>query len=274
MVSRRIPSQVHRQVGRLLYAQYLLHEPAWYQAVLQHPPLPLPSRAPPSRSKYDKDQNKNPDGRHETEPIRIHYIEDRIRKQFFKDHPFETFRPRTLVEEGRIEEEHRVRGKQWTRLRQRGRNPQPEDCVRFAVNLYEHHNVSLSNAYATAVAQFRALRSEHHLMSAFAAQEAEAYGAVFGPTPIEEIFNIETRIKEQNARRQLLLNQNERNALKHWRAVAEHAGPQGEWSKGREYVRLWREGVRPSYERSLTTPLEGPADTVVPEEEIDRMGSR
>lgn len=56
------------------------------------------------------------------------YLEDRVRRQFFKDHPFEAFRARSLVENDlEISPEHEVQGKQWTRLAQRGRNPTPEE---------------------------------------------------------------------------------------------------------------------------------------------------
>jgi small subunit ribosomal protein S23 len=144
--------------------------------------------------------------------------------------------------------------------------------VRFAVNLYEHHDVSLSNAYATAVAQYRALRSEHHLMSAFAAQEAESYGARFGRTPIEEGFRAESAILRRNERRQLEADNEERIALKRWRANVGPAGPAGEWSKGREYVRLWREGVRPDYARSLTAALDEASHGTSAAAQIDAMG--
>lgn len=50
------------------------------------------------------------------------YEEDRIRRRFFMDFPFEALRPTSLVEgrEVRGEEDEGVRGKEWTRLEQRG----------------------------------------------------------------------------------------------------------------------------------------------------------
>ena len=45
----------------------------------------------------------------------MQYIEDDLRKQFFRDHPFEAFRPRTLVEGMGIEPPHSVSGKAWKR---------------------------------------------------------------------------------------------------------------------------------------------------------------
>jgi Mitochondrial ribosomal protein S25 len=132
---RRIASQVHKQASRLIRAGFIKSEPAWYQAVLDHPPLPLPPREPPSRTSYDSKPPKlafaaaakKPPG--PPRPPPVCYIEDGIRRQFFRDHPFESFRPRTLTEAGTIEEEHPVRGVRWTRLRQRGHNPSPEECV-------------------------------------------------------------------------------------------------------------------------------------------------
>ena len=136
---RRVANQVHKQYARLARAGYYQQqpkEPVWYQAVLDHPPVPLPARATPSRSKYDLPSKQTDHLNLSTKPSKVKtppivYIEDEIRRQFFRDHPFEAFRERTLAESGRIEDEHEVRGKAWTRLSQRGRNPSTEECVFF-----------------------------------------------------------------------------------------------------------------------------------------------
>jgi hypothetical protein len=130
---RRIASQVHKQASRLTRAGLIKTPPVWYQAVLEHPPLPLPPREPPSRTSYDSaPPNQRPFAAKKTpgpRPLAVSYIEDDIRRQFFRDHPFESFRPRSLTEEGAIENEHPISGLQWTRLSQRGRNPSPEEYV-------------------------------------------------------------------------------------------------------------------------------------------------
>jgi small subunit ribosomal protein S23 len=54
-------------------------------------------------------------------------MEDKVRRQFFRDHPFEAFRPVSIVEGGEVEIEHPARGENWTRLAQRGLNPSPEE---------------------------------------------------------------------------------------------------------------------------------------------------
>jgi small subunit ribosomal protein S23 len=125
---RRIASQVHQQAARLLRSNFIQKEPAWYQAVLEHPPLPLPPRKAASRTKFDlppPDRAKLK--HHEPRPLPISYIEDDVRRQFFRDHPFEAWRPVSLVELGAVEDEHPIQGKAWIRLRQRGRNPSPEE---------------------------------------------------------------------------------------------------------------------------------------------------
>lgn len=136
---RRVATQVHKQYARLARAGYFLQqpkEPAWYQAVLDHPPIPLPARASPSRTAYDspppqQDQFKLASKASKVKTPPIVYIEDEVRRQFFRDHPFEAFRERSLVESGRIEDEHPIRGEAWVRLSQRGRNPSAEEYIFF-----------------------------------------------------------------------------------------------------------------------------------------------
>lgn len=143
---RRIPSQVHKQAARLLRSKYIKDEPAWYQAVLAYPPIPLPSRAPPSRSTYDlpptsTNSRKNIKNRKygTPQPLPVTYLEDDVRRQFFRDHPFESFRPQSLVEAGGVADEHPIIGREWTRLRQRGRNPSSEEYV---FRLFTCHDIS------------------------------------------------------------------------------------------------------------------------------------
>jgi len=121
------------------------------------------------------------------------------------------------------------------------------------INLYEHHQVPLSLAYARSIAQFRSLRSEHHIATTFAALEAEAYGSVFGPTEIEQGFEKERRGIETWERKEEL-DEGAIAARKRWRAIVDRQSG-GDWTKGQEYVRLWKEGVRPTYAPALTEPI-------------------
>lgn len=141
---RRVATQVHKQVARLARTGYINKEPLWYKAVLEHPPLPLPPRSPTNRlprtgAPFDlpSDASTSEFSRLTKPPKAkaqpIVYVEDQVRRQFFRDHPFEAFRERSLVEAGAVEDEHPIRGEAWTRLSQRGRNPRPEEYVVLSV---------------------------------------------------------------------------------------------------------------------------------------------
>ncbi|KAF8640956.1 hypothetical protein AX17_000602 [Amanita inopinata Kibby_2008] len=254
---RRIASQVHQQVSRLMRADYIRQEPAWYQAVLNHPPLPLPPKAPASRTLYDQLPKKAATGKMRSsapKPSPIYYVEDDIRRQFFRDHPFEAFRATTLVERAAVKDEHPIRGVEWTRLGQRGRNPTAEDAIRFAVNLYQYHNLSLTEAYARAVSQFRSLRSEHHIATKYAVMEARYLGATFVPTETEHGFNKEIRNLDTWERREEL-DEGALAARKRWKAIVQRQDGVDQWTRGQEYVRLWKNGIRPNYAPALTEPI-------------------
>ncbi|THH10165.1 hypothetical protein EW145_g1522 [Phellinidium pouzarii] len=264
---RRITTQVHKQVARLVRAGYIIKEPLWYKAVLEHPPFPLPARAPSNRSPpsgdyapYDMPTSTSPaSGLNKPAKLKVEpvvYLEDEVRQQFFRDHPFEAFRERTLVEEDLIEDRHPISGKAWTRLSQCGRNPTPEDAIRFAVNLYEHTDgMPLSDAYAAAVMQYRALRAEQQIATQIAAAEAAHYGMVFRPGAIERAFEREQEhLKSWEQKRYSEAQSME--ARKRWRLRPERPVHSGTWTKGEEYVRLWREGVRPDYSPAIAEPAE------------------
>ena len=90
MATKRIASQVHKQASRLLREGYFQREPAWYRAVLDHPPLPLPARESAPRTLFDVNPD-TPLTRHADKkgiaPLKVEYVEDQLRRQFFRDHP-------------------------------------------------------------------------------------------------------------------------------------------------------------------------------------------
>lgn len=60
-------------------------------------------------------------------PLPIVFPEDELRKQFFRDHPFEAYRPVFLMESGDIREERGPQGAEWTSLSQRSKIPTAEE---------------------------------------------------------------------------------------------------------------------------------------------------
>lgn len=298
MATKRIANQVHKQASRLLREGYIQREPAWFRAVLDNPPLPLPARSPPLRTHFDTPSAATPltpraDSK-TAKPLPIKYVEDEVRRQFFRDHPFEAFRHTSLIEGAAVEAEHSLRGVEWRRLRQRGRNPSPEECVslqvpyvgcvvltfvtynsavRYAVNLYEHHNMDLSSAYASAVAQFRSLRSELQVARSIALAEAEHLGMEFGPSQVDITF-----AKEQKALRTFqdtaVRDRTVETERKRWKAVVEREGRPDQWTKGQQYTRLWKEGVRPVYAPVFGEPEIRPEGLLTPERVAQRVSAR
>ena len=138
-MGRRVASQVHRAAARLTQGGLLKREPTWMSAVASFPPMPLPARASPVRDPAAEDLPRLRSGHHNAHAAKhmripkpkmeaVVYLEDKIRRQFFRDHPFEAFRARTLVEShAEVEEEHPVKGVEWKELIQRSRNPTTEE---------------------------------------------------------------------------------------------------------------------------------------------------
>lgn len=129
------------------------------------------------------------------------------------------------------------------------------DCsaIKFVINLHEHHDLSLNHAYSAAVAQFRALRSERSVASHVALLEARQLGIQLGPSAVEQTFAKEEK-QFETWKMTKELDIAETMARKRWRTVFEkHGGVPSSWSRGQEYVRLWQEGVRPTYSPALST---------------------
>ena len=136
---RQIAPQVVDSVSRLLSGQYLKTEPLWYKAVTEHPPPTLPPRSFRDSTQKARYLKKLEEGGRPTKKERrlaqprlsttkITYLEDKVRDQFYHDHPWEGKRPRILLETEETVSRHgsspRGRGLE---LRHWGRNPGPEE---------------------------------------------------------------------------------------------------------------------------------------------------
>ncbi|KAG8219651.1 mitochondrial ribosomal protein S25-domain-containing protein [Butyriboletus roseoflavus] len=250
---RRIASQVHKQVSRLMQANYIRGEPVWYQAVLQYPPLPLPSRAPPFQALEAENPSRRPTASslrpQKMKPLAIKYLEDRLRLQIFRDHPFEAFRPVSIVEGQLVEPEHpNPTAEEYATLFSLFCAPliPVSSAVLFAANLHRHHKLSLTVAYTRAVAEFRALRAEYDIANTFARMEAESYGTVY-PSEIDRTFEKEDKVYK-SAERKKALDESALRARKRWRAILNlDSGMGNTWSRGQEYIKRQKDGVRPSH---------------------------
>jgi small subunit ribosomal protein S23 len=84
--------------------------------------------------------------------------------------------------------------------------------------------------------------------------EAEHLGAVFGRGEIAHSFEKEKRGLASFERREEL-DEGAMAARKRWKAIVEKQHGSRQWTAGQEYVRLWKEGVRPNYAPMLTQPV-------------------
>ena len=55
----------------------------------------------------------------------------------------------------------------------------PSSAISFVINLHEAFNLSLIDAYSTAISQFRTLRAEHEMSNRAAHLEAVSHGTIF-----------------------------------------------------------------------------------------------
>ncbi|SPO22545.1 related to RSM25 - mitochondrial ribosomal protein, small subunit [Ustilago trichophora] len=228
---RRIPSQVPQTVSRLLESGFLKTPPAWFEAVTNHPPVSVPARHPVQRPDVDLPArlrasqqtslakvgssskaaagSKQAHGRDTTNskkksrtltpklnPKPIVYDEDKIRQQFFRDHPWEAYRPKTLVEmTDAVGSETRVHGDP-KRLRSYGRNPSVEDFVACTLAAHRQGGLSLSQAYHNTLSSYHGLKAEHEHATRYAVLEAKYYGADLGKTETQRGFEKEDKALE------------------------------------------------------------------------------
>ncbi|GAA5827176.1 hypothetical protein JCM11251_001154 [Rhodosporidiobolus azoricus] len=160
-------------------------------ALLDPSPAPSPAHGRQTRRKPPRAANTR-----RPKPLPIVFAEDAIRKRFFADHPFEAYRPVSLVEGEKVRESDGPQGKEWTELSQRSVVPTAEDCISYIHNLTTSHSLPLTQAYPHGIAQFRTLRAEHETATLAARQQASSFGAIFFGE-IEKTVAVEEKILDQ-----------------------------------------------------------------------------
>ncbi|WVO18568.1 hypothetical protein L204_106287 [Cryptococcus depauperatus] len=264
---RRIPSQVPTTVGRLLQGDVIKSPPTWYTPVLAHPPPQLPPYSVKHRARPHElppnafsDSAAIPEGELERRdklrgwkqrkgrPERIVYEEDRIRRQFFKDFPFEALRPISMIEGSQVDTSKKISGQEWTKLEQRGGYPTVEDTIDFIINLKNTQSLSISDAYAMATLEFVELRARHQHATIAAELEASHYGAEFKPDAFEREFNLEQKALSTLASTSALLQSSSSSVVKYqkqprWQwsnTLPPAAIPSMPFSTGENYVARWK----------------------------------
>jgi small subunit ribosomal protein S23 len=110
------PSRVLQTANQLLETNRISHQPPWYQAVAEVPPgetLVRPVHRFEARGRNRKTKAPSRMFR----PMNITYPEDKLRREFFGDHPWELARPKTLLEDSGNDAKHWS----WDKLEQTGK---------------------------------------------------------------------------------------------------------------------------------------------------------
>ena len=76
---------------------------------------------------------------------------------------------------------------------------------------------------------------------------------MFGPSAVQATFALEERNFE-SWKKTHETDMAESTARKRWHMIAKNVGMREAWSNGQDYVRLWQEGIRPTYSPALTEP--------------------
>ncbi|KNZ45518.1 hypothetical protein VP01_802g3 [Puccinia sorghi] len=183
---------VHKQISAQLQAGLLKQAPRSYPALVNYPPNPTPTQDPLSSHRSRNMQ-----------PI-LFPIRDRLRKAFFRDHPFEAYRPVSLLE---LDPQQLAQKTSYSsnpqHLYQISPNPSPEELR--SLSLISHILpvsstsktetmglciwYNLNQAYKVAVSEFRTLRFEAEIRASFARQEAE-----YLSRPMEEEGEAESQV--------------------------------------------------------------------------------
>lgn len=112
------PLRVHETATHMLKTEILPKEPSWYPVISNIPAAQALVRVQPLQHQSRKFRPKGTKKASKLfKPQKITYAEDLLRKQFFKDHPWELARPRMILEEDG-KDSYKV---DWSRIQQPAR---------------------------------------------------------------------------------------------------------------------------------------------------------
>ncbi|KAK4213027.1 mitochondrial ribosomal protein S25-domain-containing protein [Rhypophila decipiens] len=160
--------------------------PVWLKAVEEIPPSEILVRPYPIQHSASNPRARKP--KNIFRPTRIVYPEDQLRRDFFKDHPWELARPRMVREKNGQD----ARLKDWSKgLRQPGMALSGECVVQRQLWLMENKNLSKQEAYDMARHEFYKLRQQDEIESRIAIEEARMVGGYFGKNRIQVGLEVE-----------------------------------------------------------------------------------
>lgn len=110
------PARVYQTASMLLESKSISIPPPWYKTIGAVPPGEILTRTQPTQHREVKAHARKRKPSKLFRPQLLDYEEDQLRKEFFRDHPWELARPRIVLEnDGRDAQQL-----DWSRLRQPG----------------------------------------------------------------------------------------------------------------------------------------------------------
>ena len=111
------PVRVHQTATQLLNTERITKTPPWYTVVGSITPAQTLVRTQPLPHQHRKGKPRTKKASKLFQPQNIHYEEDALRKDFFKDHPWELARPRLVIEDDGKDSQRT----DWSRIEQAGK---------------------------------------------------------------------------------------------------------------------------------------------------------
>lgn len=189
-----------------------INEPAWYKVVAAHPPTHNLAARTHNLREYVNKPHTFPIGmkrrntgtyitrnktlhssrsQHLYRPKQINFYEDKIRKLFYDQHPWELARPKLVVENDGLDASRQ----DWSAMDQIGKKLDGENVVQRTMYLMETEfgEDDWLKAYDKARLEFYRLRMKQEAEVQVANEEAVMFGSVFGKSYID--FGVEAEQK-------------------------------------------------------------------------------
>ncbi|KAF2142375.1 uncharacterized protein K452DRAFT_358185 [Aplosporella prunicola CBS 121167] len=186
------PARVHRAATELLQAGQMKTPPPWYDVLATIPPAEMLVR--PVQRTYNHPLNKYAKRPSRMfQPQRLAYEEDTLRREFFKDHPWELARPRVILEnDGKDGQDW-----DWSKIVQPGKKLDGESVVQRQRWLMHNQGLSKASAYDQARKEFYRHRHMEDIERRIAHEEALHTGAYFSKSPLEVGMELEDKQFEE-----------------------------------------------------------------------------
>ncbi|UNI24657.1 mitochondrial ribosomal small subunit component [Purpureocillium takamizusanense] len=177
---------VAQELSQPMMPGHFVAQPPWYQVMTSVPPAETLVRNVTPRHRMPDPKSTRPKKLYR--PQRIVYVEDALRTDFYKDHPWELARPRIVLElDGK---DHQLCD--WSKgLRQPGMPLSGECVIQRQLWLMQNEKMSKRKAYDVVRREFYRLRQAEEIEKRVAIEEARHVGAYFGKSRLDVGMQLE-----------------------------------------------------------------------------------